>query len=394
MVPDPALSRRRAGRPGNEAPGPGPRGVPLALALLAALLLLGAGPAGAGLREDLAAARDLCARGAAGPARAALLEIVRAHGEENDAREAYYYLALLSRDGADYLRYLDLFLEHGGRRDRLGPAVQLRAGRFHYAIGDYRSALTRFEAAREMRGDATRREARYWIGLTLAALAERPDAERTLSGVVSDPLAGPLREPALFGLGEVRRAAGEYGAAVHAYAECLEAFPRGDYAPAAMLGQASAHELLGEEERAGSIYSRIMAAFPASAEAAAARQRLKAMRGGVAPPRSEKGAEAPGEPSEAPGTTAAEPAPPPGGAGGFSVQVGAFASEANALKLADDLTERGYPRVRLNRGAGGDRLFHVCFGDYPDHATAAKAGEEVSAALGLRYQIVPPPGNP
>jgi cell division septation protein DedD len=77
--------------------------------------------------------------------------------------------------------------------------------------------------------------------------------------------------------------------------------------------------------------------------------------------------------------------------GGFSVQVGAFASEANALKLADDLTGRGYPRVRLERGAGDDRLFHVRFGDYPDHAAAVKAGEEVSAALGLRYQIVPPP---
>ena len=76
---------------------------------------------------------------------------------------------------------------------------------------------------------------------------------------------------------------------------------------------------------------------------------------------------------------------------GYSVQVGAFASQDNALKLADDLNARGYARVRVERGDETPRLYHVRFGNYPDQARASRAGEEVAATLGIDFQIVPPP---
>jgi cell division septation protein DedD len=76
------------------------------------------------------------------------------------------------------------------------------------------------------------------------------------------------------------------------------------------------------------------------------------------------------------------------------VQVGAFASRDNARKLADDLERRGYPAVAVEPGDGPEALFHVRFGRYPDQGAAVHAAEEVSAALGLRYQLVPPPEEP
>jgi len=339
-------------------------------AVIGALLLPAV--AAANLRDDLSAAQALYQSGDRAAAKQAYGAILDRHGDEGDARAAYYYMALLSTDGLDYIKYLDAFLEHGGRKDRRGAEVELRAGRFYFTEGDYRTALRRFESARDLaKGDDEKRETAYWVGLALVALQEFPDARDNLKEAAAP--GGALSEAALFALGELERSAGDYGAAAAAYANVLSAFPRGDYAPAALLGEATARELLGEPSAARPLLARLLADFPETPAAATARGRLAAVGGTT---------------EERPTATAG--GEPPAPEAGYLVQVGAFAQEANARKLADDLTRLGYDGVRIERGTERDRLYHVRFGPFADQTRAERAGEQVSATLGLRYQLVPP----
>ncbi len=356
------------------APGRRPRW-PAAIVLVT-LLLTGAGEATAGLKDDLSAAEALVQRGDRAGGAAAFARIVERHGDNPEARSAYYHLALLSVDGLEYIRYLDLFLEHGGRKDRRGSEVELMAGRFYFTQGDFRTALRRFESARDIaRGDADKAETAYWIGLSLVALQEFSDARGNLLEAAKPAERGRWREEALFALGELERNAGDFEAAASAYRNCLSAFPDGAHAPAALLGEATARELLGDSAAARALLSRLVADWAGSPEAATARGRLKAATGSSRPDAVE---EAQPEHEEV---------------AGYGVQVGAFAREANALKLADDLNRLGYAGVRIDRAPDGDRLYHVRFGPFPDEVRAERAGDQVTASLGLRYRIVRPEDN-
>lgn len=349
----------------------------------AALALFCAGAALAGLREDLARARDLFEAGRRDEARSAYAAVLERRGSDNDAREALYNLALLDRDGQDYLDHLTAFLDRGGRRDRRAAEVELRLGRGYFAASDYRNALPQFEAARTAaREPALAAEARLWVGRTLLALREFSEAAHELEDVAGDRAAGGLREQALYTLAELQRTAGNAGQAARAFEECRRQFPDGDYSAAALFGAASTRELLGDARQARELYAELVRTRPATGEAARAAQRLREMEAGPAPAR----ARTPAAESDA---AVGPPATRESGAtaeAAFEVQVGAFASEENATKLADDLTGRGYPRVRVEKGDGDD-LYHVRFGGYEDRPGAEQAGERVSAELGLSYTV-------
>ncbi len=58
----------------------------------------------------------------------------------------------------------------------------------------------------------------------------------------------------------------------------------------------------------------------------------------------------------------------------FSVQVGAYASEANARKALVELLEKGYEaRIVPQKTSSGKMLHRVLVGGYPDRATAGEA---------------------
>jgi tetratricopeptide (TPR) repeat protein len=367
-----------------------------AAGLLALALVLLAVDASA-QSSDMAGARRAFEQGRYDEARDALLQITRESSQSDTPREAWYYLALLTRPGDEYLRYLDLFLTHGGRKDPRGGEVELRAGRYFYTTGEYRNALVRFESARDIRRDApAAAEARLWIGLTLMALREPTDARPALEEAALSKSPRPVREAAMFALGELFLGARDFPAAARAFSDYRDTFPQGNYVAASLLGEAMARERMNRKKEASDLYGAIVTRHPASPEAAQARAWLEAAKGPPPrplPPRRESGpdttASAGGDPGDT-GSAAVDTTPIPVEVTGFGVQVGAFADRNNALSLAEDLIDRGYSRVRVERGTGEPRLYHVRFGNYPDQSAASRAGEEVSATLGVKFQIIPP----
>jgi cell division septation protein DedD len=359
--------------------------------VLAGLLLgLATVPAAADLRSDLESARGHLTAGRIEEARRAYTLLTERHGDDPDARDAWYFRALLTRDGHDYVRCLDVYLDRGGRRDRRASEVELRAGRYHYALGDYRSALTRFESARDRRGDAaTRAEARYWLGLTLLALREMDDARRALEAVVEDRAAGRLTSAALRALGELHRIGGRPAEAARHFERAAEFDDAGDAPSQALLGEAAARDRAGDRREAAALYAELLAKHGDTPAAAEARGWLTAREREAAVP----APAAAGAPSDAPAPpTDVEPLRPEPRAPGadWGLQVGAFAAIENARALARQLEERNFTDVRVERSDSSDGLYHVRVGRYSDRNAAEAAGKEVSAALGLRYQIVPP----
>lgn len=73
-----------------------------------------------------------------------------------------------------------------------------------------------------------------------------------------------------------------------------------------------------------------------------------------------------------------KPAPPPAAGGsGFSVQVGAFGSEATARQLAGELGKRGYPTYVTSEGSGA--RFKVRVGPLASRSEAEQISERLQA---------------
>lgn len=69
------------------------------------------------------------------------------------------------------------------------------------------------------------------------------------------------------------------------------------------------------------------------------------------------------------------------------VQLGSFASRANADRLAQEVRGRGFS-VGVSRGASGRRLYRVQAGPAHDHAAAEQLAAKLRA-LGHSGSIVP-----
>ena len=78
---------------------------------------------------------------------------------------------------------------------------------------------------------------------------------------------------------------------------------------------------------------------------------------------------------------------PAGGAEAFTVQLGSFASRANAERLAHQVRSQGF-QAGVSRAASGRRLYRVRVGPAPDHAAASELAQQLRAA-GHSGSIVP-----
>jgi cell division septation protein DedD len=87
------------------------------------------------------------------------------------------------------------------------------------------------------------------------------------------------------------------------------------------------------------------------------------------------------------------PTPPPGpgpgsaASGGFVVQLGSFASRANAERLARQVHTQGFP-VSVSQGSSGRRLYRVRVGPAKDRAAASQLATQLRAS-GHTGSIVP-----
>jgi len=83
-------------------------------------------------------------------------------------------------------------------------------------------------------------------------------------------------------------------------------------------------------------------------------------------------------------------APSPAAAGsaeGFMVQLGSFASRANAERLARQVSAQGF-QASVSQGASGRRLYRVRVGPARDHAAASTLAQQLRSA-GHSGSIVP-----
>ncbi len=87
-----------------------------------------------------------------------------------------------------------------------------------------------------------------------------------------------LADNSQFWIGECRYARGDFNAALAAFTATVERFPGGNKVPDALLKAGKCLEALGDRERAAQTYREVMNRFRGSAAAAAATERLEALR--------------------------------------------------------------------------------------------------------------------
>jgi DedD protein len=90
-----------------------------------------------------------------------------------------------------------------------------------------------------------------------------------------------------------------------------------------------------------------------------------------------------------PAATSAATAPPPANSGRWAVQLGSFASRANADKLAQRLKSQGFSVYVLQGGSGNSLRYRVRMGPMADHGAAAQVVDKLKSS-GYAASLVPP----
>lgn len=242
-----------------------------------------------------------------------------------------------------------------GRPDQGGNAALL-LGQLHFARGEYRLAADAFARAAARLDPARKPEARYWVGLSWLGLGDPNQARAALEEVADSD--SPRRSLARLGIAQAWELAGRPERARQTLETLLAGDP-GEAGPPALARLAALAGAAHQPEAERSARERLMRDYPASDEAAGAR---------LAPT-----------------------AVPADLAGGWKVEIGAFADVARARILADAARSAGFPQVSVvARGMGSARLHAVVLGRYEKSAEAKRDAERAAAALGVNYRVIGP----
>lgn len=237
----------------------------------------------------------------------------------------------------------------------------LLLGQLQYARGEYRRAAETFARAAARLDPARKPEARYWTGLAWLGAGEPDQTRAALEEVASG--GGPRHAPALLAVAQ----AWELARRPERVTETLTALLLGDpgeAGPAALERLAALAERDGDENQARKARERLLADYPRSMEAAAARLAIFA-------------------PANAQPAAKTRP-------GALAVVIGSFVDPARARSLATAARAAGFPDARVvSHGEGLAAVHMVRLGVYPRHAEARKAGEQAAQALGIAYELMP-----
>jgi tol-pal system protein YbgF len=118
----------------------------------------------------------------------------------------------------------------------------------------------------------------YDDGYTLFHQKRYQDAEARFDTFLERGGQSDLADNAQFWIGECRYARGDYAAALSAFTEVVERFPKGNKVPDAMLKAAKTLEAIGDPEAARATYREVESRFPGTAASAIAAERLLALR--------------------------------------------------------------------------------------------------------------------
>ncbi len=248
--------------------------------------------------------------------------------------------------------------EHARSPEAADAALLL--GQLQYARGEYRRAAETFARAAARLDPARKPEARYWAGLSWLGLGE-PDQTRAALEEVANG-GGVRRAGALLAVAQAWELARRPDRAAETLSGLLAGHP-GEAGPAALERVAALAERDGHEDQAREARERLLAQYPRSMEAAAARLAV------FAPANTQP---------------AAETRP-----GAVAVVIGSFVDPARARSLASAARAAGFPDARVvSHGEGLAAVHTVRLGVYPRHAEARKAGEQAAQALGVAYELM------
>lgn len=236
----------------------------------------------------------------------------------------------------------------------------LTLGQLHAARGEYRPAAEAFARAAARLDPARKPEARYRLGLAWLALGETHQARAALEEVAAAE--GPHRNAARLAVAQAWELARRPDRALEIL-ERLAHEESGESAPAVLERLAALHDENGHPDRARRARERLLADFPRSMEAAAARRAVFGPGGSAAGAR--------------PGTIA--------------VVIGSFMDAGRARSLAAAARSSGFPEAEVvSQGQGLAAVHTVRVGAFPAMAEARRAAGHAERALGVSAQIVRP----
>jgi tetratricopeptide (TPR) repeat protein len=282
-------------------------------------------------------------------------------------------LLLIARTETDYAK-ADRLLRRviASRNDRAANRARLDLASIRYATGDYAGALDLLSKRRPEGTDRETDKARYFAGLCLRQLGDTTRAAAQFASITR----GEYSPWSILARAEIDAREGRLSEAIDGY----ERVARSQPGPIAVFELAECLEQLGERDKALERYRYLITEFPQSFEAVKANEKIQRarVRNETQPGGGESGA------SPVAGGTS-----PAAGESRYTIQFGAFATQANALAVSEKLATM-FRAVRVERFELEGRVMHrVRVGIYESREAAAKDVARAKERLGLNGAIVP-----
>lgn len=309
---------------------------------------------------------------------------------------------------AEYFRKV-LAAKQGGAAAPEAEESYFRLGQFNYAAGKYYLAIPFFRDYLRLYPSGDWKEpAHYWMGNACLSFAQaRPEKaayvdtglvylEKLLGKIGPENYYYPL---AWEGVARMKAAKGDREGAWEAAKTALDKAPDDEKAAITLLAAQLRHDKSREEEK--DLLQKLVSKYPQSPEV----RYLRRLNGEADPSKWRSGT-GPARLAAAPADTAKTPARdtvtaklPPSrpaadttpAAGGFTLQLGAFAQAANAQSLAAGVRKLGLSPEIVESDRSGKRIYQVRLGRF---ATADQAQDFANRNLKpnrIMFQAVPAP---
>jgi tetratricopeptide (TPR) repeat protein len=284
-------------------------------------------------------------------------------------------LLFIARTETDYAK-ADRLLRRviASRNERAAGRASLELATIRYATGDYAGALDLLAGGRPEGTDREAEKARYFAGLCLRQLGDTARAAAQFASITR----GEYSPWSMLARAEIDARAGRFSEAIDGY----ERVARSQRSPIAAFELAECLEQLGERDKALERYRSLITEFPQSFEAVKANEKIQRARARdeTQPGGGESGA----SPAGGGTSTAAVRSR-------YTIQFGAFATQANALAVSEKLGTM-FRAVRVERFEHEGRVMHrVRVGIYESSEAAATDVARAKERLGLNGAIVPLP---
>jgi TolA-binding protein len=180
------------------------------------------------------------------------------------APQAQLNLGALYFDGKDYAAssaaYAKLLQQFP--QSPLAAVAHLNRGYALYQAGDYRQAVTEFDAAAAEKKQAA--EATLWKGLSLKSLSQYPEAVAVFKGAFEAQPDQPLAESLLYHWADTEQRRGELSRASELFLDLVKRWPKGELADDSLHLAALATFDAGQKAETEALLNRFAAEYPQS----------------------------------------------------------------------------------------------------------------------------------